>query len=177
MLNFLLPLSAALLWGIYYAVSEEGLKQISVPTLMLIGGAFSVIAALLLNNFGPEKISFEFVKSNKGLMLVATLLTVATLADLSSIYAVKNVSATFAAIGESIYPIFVPVFAYLIWQNFSITPMQIAGALIVAAGVAMFVLGEGSSETADATDIAQAKSKVVIEQSHIPEKVKMAAAE
>lgn len=169
MTNLLLPISAALLWGIFYAVSEEGLKQISVPTLMLVGGAFTMITALLLGHFGTEKISFEFVKSNKGLLLVATLLTVATLADLSSIYAVKNVSATFAAIGESIYPIFVPVFAYFIWQNFDVTPVQFAGAVVVAAGVAMFVLGEGKDEKVEMAKKADADNKTVIAEVYIPE--------
>ncbi len=160
-----MPIIVALLWGLYYAITEYGLDIINIPTLYMVGGIVSFGLSFFVSKSTNTPINLDFMKSYQGIALVALIVCISSFADLGSLFAMKNVSASYAAIGECIYPVFVPIFAYLIFQKMDFTPVQVLGGVVIMLGVGLVVYGqmfagdEANEMASDGAELAMAMAR------------------
>ena len=137
-----LPVIAAILWGLCYAFMEQSLKSISVATITLFFGIGSIIASLVIPLFGGSAINIKPLLNKESFLIILVVILSARIADVATTYAIQNVSATYAALGEISYPIFIPIFAYLIFSRNQFNLHTIIGGLIILIGVGILIYGQ-----------------------------------
>ena len=141
-----MPIFAALLWGLSYSIYGQVLKTISVPTLMVYVALANIGSALAFSAITGNKISLTspFVNPELGLLLILVIISGAS-AWLIMLNVVKFVSPTYAAFGEVAYPLFVPIFSYLIFRRNEFDWGTILGGLLVMIGLFIMVYFKGKT--------------------------------
>jgi drug/metabolite transporter (DMT)-like permease len=141
---FFYALGAAILWGIQYATLGQLTKTVPIPLLTL-----SYTAALTLVYVGV----FAVVRINLGLGQLQTYCTYRNLllfglvvlvgcgSTLLIFAAIATGTATQASIIEITYPVFVALFAALLYGEATLTPQLLSGGLLILAGVALVLRG------------------------------------
>jgi len=130
-------LSAAALWGLTYAINEQVYKRISVVTSLGVTGMIASIALLLIAYFGGFlKQDVAGILNSKSLIyLVIGESIVLTLAELAIGFSIVQTNATLAGLIEISYPIFIILFAYLIFNENHLSPGLIVGGIMIFLGV------------------------------------------
>lgn len=138
---YILPFIGAILWGAYYAFAGETLKHISVPTWYFLFGVASVLISIIMHKSSAEGVNLAPLMDKKVFWVVLAALLSAKLADIAVTYALIYSSPTFAAFGESIYPIFVPIFVYFLYGQNEMTTQSAVGGVIMVLGLYVFITG------------------------------------
>jgi drug/metabolite transporter (DMT)-like permease len=130
-------LSASVLWGLSYVLSEQIYRKISViTTLGIITLVTSVVVLLIAYFFGPLKTDFNVIyKSNKLILLIGLELLVFIIAELLIGYSITAKNATLAGLIEISYPIFIACFAALFFKEHEFNLATFVGGLLIFAGV------------------------------------------
>ena len=128
---------AAVVWGFDYLFAEKVLKNISVLSFMSLQLFFAfIISFLVLMLSGTFKKDLVAMGSSRQLAayLVAGVIafTAGNFLILTSINA-KN--ATLAGMIEISYPLFIALFAYLLFKENQINLGTLVGALLIFSGV------------------------------------------
>ncbi len=142
------PIAAALFYGASYALIERAIGLSSVATLMLLGGVSSTLLAVLLTWGGGWEVRWEALRTPTGLLIVLAAIVLSNLGFVASLFAVKAVNATYAAIGEVSYPIFVPLFAFLFFGLRQWDTSTVIGGALVLAGIYILIIGQTASQQA-----------------------------
>jgi drug/metabolite transporter (DMT)-like permease len=137
---YLSAIGAALLWGIHYPLIDHALKRLSLFSVLLLT-ALPVVALtpfflprlradcrLLLDMGWPERMPVL------GITLTSLLASVLLFLSIDS----KN--ATLASLIEISYPVFVALFAFLLFREVHLNGSVLLGGAMVMAGVAIIVL-------------------------------------
>ncbi len=135
----LLPLVAAILWGVNYAVSGHTLKFLSVPTAVFVHGSSYIVASLLLMVFIKEPIDFSPYFTHPDRMWTWLMPLSAGLAICCVFLSIRATSSTYYAIVEISYVIFTPLFAYLFFGARQWSPASLIGAALMIAGLIVVV--------------------------------------
>ena len=138
---YLAALGAAVMWGIHYPLISHALKHVSLPTVL-------VITVLPLFVLGPFFVRPVLADLQAMLHLEwgvrALILAIALTSLLGTVFlylAIGGKNATLAAVIEISYPVFVALFAWLLFREAHINASVVAGGLLVFAGVAIIILG------------------------------------
>ena len=137
-----LPIIAAIFWALHYVLFERLLENVSMATFTLISAVIGFSLAFAIASVEGDPISFSPFADNKIILLMVVLMITQVIATLATNYAIKFVSATYAAIGEVSYPLFIPVFGFVLfgWRQWN-TDILIGGSLIMV-GVYILVHGQ-----------------------------------
>jgi len=134
---FVYACSAAVLWGLSYTVSEQLMKKLSIPTVLLTAALgnliFALAAGLILKKFPKD---WETLKTGDGvtwLMLGSVAVYVA--ANIFILLATKSKNATMAAMVEITYPLFTALFAWLLFKEVQVNTGTAFGAALILSGV------------------------------------------
>lgn len=137
MIWFVYACSAAVLWGLSYTVSEQLMKKLSIPTVLLTAAMgnliFALAAGLILKKFPKD---WETLKTGDGvtwLMLGSVAVYVA--ANIFILLATKSKNATMAAMVEITYPLFTALFAWLLFKEVQVNTGTAFGAALILSGV------------------------------------------
>ena len=132
-------LSASVLWGLSYVLSEQIYKKISViTTLGILTLLTSIVILIIAYLFGPLKSDFTVIyKSNKLLLLIGLELVVFILAELLIGYSITAKNATLAGLIEISYPIFIAIFAALFFKEHEFNLATFVGGSLIFAGIAV----------------------------------------
>lgn len=142
MLYYSLPILSALLWAVSYTFLEETLDATSVATIYLFIGISTCFIAFLLPLLGGEPISMGHLSDKRPLFILLVAIVAAEIAGLATTLAIKNVNATYAAIGEISYPIFIPIIAWFLFQQNQVNFSTVCGGILVILGVAILLVGQ-----------------------------------
>lgn len=136
---YLTAIAAAVVWGVHYPLVDYALKRVSIVTVLLLT-ALPIVLLLplyqqtLKNDFGvwqtipwPERLPI--------LAIMVTSLSGAVLLYVS----ISGKNATLASLIEISYPVFVAVFAYLLFREMHLNASVLLGAALVFSGVALIV--------------------------------------
>jgi len=137
-----LPFLNAVLYGLYYALLEQNYQKISLPTAMLSSAFVNVLSAILLVVTRNGQIDFTPLADRQSFIVYSLSLLVGVAITIIMYLAMKYTSATYMAFAELGYPLFVPIFAYLLFgrQNFSWS--LIIGGVLVMIGCYVILLGK-----------------------------------
>ncbi|MCX6780320.1 MAG: DMT family transporter [Candidatus Magasanikbacteria bacterium] len=137
-IGYLFALGAAVAWGMVYTLDQKIMDKVSPLSLLFFSYIVSALIVLPLMFF--EKGSFQSIinsgKNNLGLLLFSTFLTI--LASFLILSSVKILHAPTASVIEISYPLFVALFAFLLY-NETITWRFALGALLVFSGTAIII--------------------------------------
>ncbi len=129
--------SAAVLWGISYTVSEQLMKKISIPGVLLTAALGNIIFALVVGLWrGDFQKDIEALKTADGafkLMLGSVAVYVG--ANLCILLATKSKNATMAAMVEITYPLWTALFAWILFRETQMNVGTAFGAALILSGV------------------------------------------
>jgi drug/metabolite transporter (DMT)-like permease len=139
-----LPLLSATLYGLSYAILGVALKQVTFVTFVFYQMMLNIIMASCLVMWKRADLKFlplEFGEGGGGkILLFIVMASIAGwVAWMSSSYTMKTVNPTYAALGEIAYPIFVPLFAYLIFKDKQWDMATVVGGSIVMLGLFIMI--------------------------------------
>ena len=136
---YVMAIGAALVWGVHYPLVDHALKKISLISVLLL----TAIPVLLTAMFLHRTIAADYAvwrtmeTMDKGMVLALALtsLTGSVLLFLS----ISGKNATLASLIEISYPVFVALFAWLLFREVHVNASVIVGGMLVFAGVCLIV--------------------------------------
>ncbi len=131
--GFIYAIAAAVSWGAVYAIDQKILSRVSPLGLLFIDSVLTalVILPIMLVNSGSMKTVFASGKTSAGLIIVSLLL--AALANFFIYSAIRSLGASTASIFEIAYPLFVVIFAFLLFKQ-TVSWYFALGACLIFAG-------------------------------------------
>jgi drug/metabolite transporter (DMT)-like permease len=140
------PFIAAALYGLSYVLIERITGLVNMTTFYVLGPLTFLMMAIAHGVLKGERFDWQYLKDNPstlGLMIVANL--AGSVAWLCTTYALKNISASYAAFGEISYPLFTLLFAWILMgqREFSLT--TIAGGGLILIGSFILIYGQKTS--------------------------------
>ena len=136
---YLTAIAAAVVWGVHYPLVDYALKRVSIVTVLLLT-ALPIVLLLplyqqtLKNDFGV----WQALPWSERLPILAITLTSLSGAVLLYV-SISGKNATLASLIEISYPVFVAVFAYLLFREMHLNASVLLGAALVFSGVALIV--------------------------------------
>ncbi len=125
------------MWGLVYVLNEQIFKKVSIITSVAIttlaAGVVLFIWAYLAGFLRRDFISIS--SSNKLLWFVIAEVVIFILAELLIALSITSKNATLSSLIEISYPIFVSIFAYLIFRENEINTGTVVGGLLIFIGV------------------------------------------
>lgn len=143
---YLLPFAGAMLYGINYAILGSVLKTVSIATFMfynLIVSALFTAAIIWFDRDNLRTMQITAEPKTIGLMLLG--MAAAWCAWLITTMVIKNINPTYAAIGEVAYPVFVPLFAWLMFRDKQWDTPTLIGGAVVFVGLFIIVYGKAKA--------------------------------
>lgn len=138
------PFIAAALYGLGYVLVERTMESINVFTYMVIGILATLIALVGIWYFKGEAFSFNIPEANKwptfAIIFLAAMAP--TLGWVFTVYAIKDISPLYTAFAEVSYPLFIPLFAFLLFGARHLQWQTLLGGALIMAGAAVLILGQ-----------------------------------
>jgi drug/metabolite transporter (DMT)-like permease len=136
---YVTAIGAALLWGVHYPLVDHALKKVSVISVLLLTAIPVVLTAMLFHRTIAADVaawrSMETVDKGMVLALALTSLGGSVLLFLS----ISGKNATLASLIEISYPVFVALFAWLLFREIHVNASVIVGGMLVFAGVCLII--------------------------------------
>lgn len=137
MIWFVYACCAAVLWGLSYTVSEQLMKKLSIPGVLLTAALgnllFALVAGFARGDFQKD---IEALKGADGAMkLMLGSVAVYVGANLFILLATKSKNATMAAMVEITYPLWTALFAWLLFKEVQLNTGTAFGAALILSGV------------------------------------------
>jgi drug/metabolite transporter (DMT)-like permease len=136
---YVTALAAALVWGVHYPLIDYALKRISVFSVLLL----TAIPILLLAPFFGRTLLVDYhaLRSLGGgeRTTVLALALTSLLGSALLFVSIAGKNATLASLIEISYPVFVALFAFLMFREIQFNASVLAGAALVFAGVALII--------------------------------------
>jgi drug/metabolite transporter (DMT)-like permease len=131
-----LPYLAGFLIGLTYTMNGKVVGAVSLPTYIVAYCATAIVIMVLLHIFTPIKMNFAQLARMPvgGFAAISILSSIG--AWLIALVVTREISATYAAIGEMSYPIFTAILTYFIFRSRELDwTTAIGGALILIGSV------------------------------------------
>lgn len=139
---FILPLVAAILYGVSYAVVERLMVALPLNMVFLALAFVKLALSFIVAYFYKLHYSFDFIKDTKTLSLFIIFIVCSSIAGLCTFFAIKYISATYASVGEIAYPVFTVLFVFLFFGINQLNWWTAIGGLMVLSGSAILIMGE-----------------------------------
>lgn len=136
---YVTALGAALVWGIHYPLVDFALKRISVFSVLLLTVLPVVLLMpLFLRDLAKDlNVVTALPMAERGAIAAIGLTSLSGAVLLYLSIAGKN--ATLASLIEITYPVFVALFAYLMFRHIHLNTSVIIGGLLVMAGAGLII--------------------------------------
>ena len=137
---YLTAVGAALMWGLHYPLIDNALKRVSVMSVLLLTAIPIILVAPWFHNtlLADYRTLSELRWSDRTPVLVLPLTSLS--ASVLLLVSIDSKNATLASLIEISYPMFVAMFAYLLFREVHLTPSVMAGSLLVFLGVGIIIL-------------------------------------
>lgn len=134
-------ISAAILWGLNYSLSEKLLQKISVFYLLFFQAAAGTLVYFIIISFqGNLKTQIATLSKTGNLKLIVGAVATYLAANILICISIQSKNATLAGIIELAYPIFTILFTWLLFNQIHANWSVIAGGLCIALGVTLISL-------------------------------------
>ena len=137
---FLYAVTAAVIWGINYAVGGRVLQRgLSSAGLLFLDVVFALFALGAYFTFTGQWSTLagqvRQLQGNFHWLFVA--MAAGTAANYLSLLAIQNKNATLASLIEISYPFFVAFFAWLLFRDVQLSWATALGGMLILAGIAV----------------------------------------
>ena len=138
---YVAALGAAVVWGIHYPLIDFALKRVSLMTVLLL----TAIPVLLLVPFYRHILVADArTLAQLGTGERWTVLSIAVSSLVATVLlfiSIDRKNATLAGLIEITYPIFIVLFAWLLFREVHLTSTSALGGLLIMAGAAIVIAG------------------------------------
>lgn len=138
-----LAVTASILWGLGYALSEKLLKGGLHPSILILGSAaitlpIYICAAWVQGNVKPGIAMLQSDPATAWTLFIHALCIV--LGGYSILMAINLKNATLVGLIEITYPLFTALFAYVLFRETQLTLWNLIGAGFIFAGVGIIFI-------------------------------------
>lgn len=136
---YVFALGAAVVWGLHYPLIDHALKRVSmvsVFTLTLL--PLLIVVPLYHKQLATDWAVVQSMDWPTRLPILAIVVT-STAGALLLIASIAGKNATLAALIEISYPVFVVLFAWLLFGEYHLTARVLLGAGLIIAGVLLII--------------------------------------
>ncbi|MBI3899748.1 MAG: DMT family transporter [Gammaproteobacteria bacterium] len=136
---YVTALAAALVWGVHYPLIDYALQRLSLLTVLLLTAApIVLIAPFFYRTLALDTSAWRQLPWTERLPILALMLT--SLVGTVLLYlSISHKNATLASLIEISYPVFVALFAFLLFRQVHFTASVVVGALLVFSGVVLII--------------------------------------
>ena len=136
---YVTALAAALIWGVHYPLVDFALKRVSVfSLLMLTALPILLLMPVFMRDVARDLDTVKTLPAAEQGLIAAVALT--SLLGAVLIYlSIAGKNATLASLIEITYPVFVALFAYVIFRQVHLNASVIVSGLMVIAGAALII--------------------------------------
>jgi drug/metabolite transporter (DMT)-like permease len=138
---YLTALAAAVVWGLHYPLIDHALERVSLFSVLFLT---AIPILLLIPFFLPQLAAdvrvFAALGWRERLPILGLALT-SLLASTLLFASIDAKNATLAGLIEITYPLFIVVFAYLLFREFHLNAKVAFGGALIMAGAAIVVWG------------------------------------
>lgn len=136
---YLAALGAALVWGVHYPLVDFALKRISLISVLLISSVPIVAAALFFyRDIVADYQALQRMASGERALILAIGVT-SLIASAFVFLAIRGKNATLASLIEISYPVFVALFAYVLFRQADLSVPVVIGALLAFTGIGIII--------------------------------------
>jgi drug/metabolite transporter (DMT)-like permease len=136
---YVTAIGAALVWGVHYPLVDHALKKLSLVTVLLLTALPIVVLALLFHRtLAADYAVWTTLDTGPKVRVLALALT-SLLGSVLLFLSIAGKNATLASLIEISYPVFVALFAWLLFREIHVNTSVTIGGLLVFAGVAMII--------------------------------------
>jgi drug/metabolite transporter (DMT)-like permease len=136
---YLAALGAALVWGFHYPLVDFALKRISLISVLLISSVpIIAVAIFFYRDIVADYHALQRMTSGERALILAVGLT-SLIASAFVFMAIRDKNATLASLIEISYPVFVALFAYLLFRQVDLSLPVVIGALLSFAGIGIII--------------------------------------
>jgi len=136
---YLAALAAAVVWGLHYPLLDHALKRISLVSVLLLTALPIMFIALVFHRQIAADIAIaRALPLNEQLAIAAIALT-SSVASVLLFRSIGAKNATLASLIEVSYPLFVALFAYVLFRENALNPAVVLGAALIFSGVGIII--------------------------------------
>jgi drug/metabolite transporter (DMT)-like permease len=136
---YVTAIGAALVWGVHYPLVDHALKKLSLISVLLLTALPIVVLALFFHRtLTADYAVWTTLDTGPRIRVLALALT-SLLGSVLLFLSIAGKNATLASLIEISYPVFVAVFAWLLFREIHVNTSVIIGGLLVFAGVTMII--------------------------------------
>ncbi len=139
---YLLPIFAAMFYGMGFALMDRALQATNVVTYMILGALISFPLVGILAYTKREKVSFEFINSWQDIALVIAAVLAPALGWFLTAYTIKNIGGAYAAFAEVSYPLFTILFLFAFFGIKNFDWHLLVGGCMIILGSFILVMGQ-----------------------------------
>ena len=136
---YVTAIAAALVWGVHYPLVDFALKRISIVSVLLL----TAIPILLLVPLYQQTLKHDIViwhgLSWSARLPILSIMLTSLFGAVLLYLSIAGKNATLASLIEISYPVFVALFAYLLFRELHLNAPVLSGAALVFSGVALIV--------------------------------------
>ncbi len=147
---FIYALSASVVWGLGYVLSEKVMQDgVSPSFIMIVSCVISLPLYFLISYFdGNFKASVDVTLSKSSVLWMLIVMSVLVVGgNFLILMSVAEKNATLASIIEITYPIFTLFFAWLILKEVQINLLGLLGSALIFAGVIVVLISTVQHKT------------------------------
>lgn len=146
---YFLPFLGAMLYGFNYAILGSVLKSMSIATFMFYNLIVSTFFTAAIIWFDRANLDVRQIETEpKTIALLVAGMAAAWCAWMITTVVIKHVNPTYAAIGEIAYPVFVPLFAWLMFRDKQWDMPTVIGGALVFMGLFIIVFTKARTPAA-----------------------------
>ena len=136
---YVTAIGAALVWGVHYPLVDHALKKLSLVSVLLLTALPIVALALFFHRtLAADYAVWTTLDTGPKVRVLALALT-SLLGSVLLFLSIAGKNATLASLIEISYPVFVALFAWLLFREMHINTSVIIGGMLVFAGVALII--------------------------------------
>ena len=137
---YLTAIGAALVWGLHYPLIDNALKKLSVVSVLLLTAIpVLIVAPWFRSTLIADYRTLSRLPWDDWLPILALSLTSLSATVLLFI-SIESKNATLASLIEISYPMFVAVFAYVLFREVHLNPSVLTGSVLVFLDVGIIIL-------------------------------------
>ncbi len=133
---FIYAISAAILWGLNYSLSEKIGERISLITLVALEMLLGAVLIGLYAYFTTLKTDLVTLWANPSLMRLTLIeLVVVMVASVAIVLSIQSKNATTAGLIELSYPLFTILFTWVLFHEHHLNLATVIGSILIGLGV------------------------------------------
>jgi len=131
--------AAAVVWGLHYPLLDHALKRISLVSVLLLTALPIVLIALFFHRQIVADVAITRALPLSEQLAIAAIALTSSAASVLLFMSIGAKNATLASLIEITYPLFVALFAYVLFRESALNIAVLLGAALIFSGVGIII--------------------------------------